>query len=378
MVNALILSAALDTNGQNRRYVQAAERWGSHPDVLRAFAIGKYDPANVIGRFGQAADRLGGVAIRSAHRAEAYFEFPRDILWDRSTDAEVRRLAAEADVIHLNNSWKAYRQLRLHKPALLHHHGTLFRSNPGVLLNVAKRLGFVQAVSTIDLLRPAPDVLTWLPTAYDVDALVAFGAAHRREPDGRIRVVSAPTNRVWKSTDALEVAVRALRAEGLPVDLVLVEGKPWAECMEIKATADIYFDQVILGYGCNAIEAWGMGIPVVAGADAWTTARMLDEFGTLPYLEATPETIAAALRGLVQSVDMRAEYAERGMAHVRRFHDERPALTRLVELYVKALEEHGKPRAGWPTIRPAQGSSWGQMQDAARARRMAARRTVTA
>ena len=369
-MNALILSAGLDTNAGNYRFKVAAERWGS--DVLRAFAVGEYDPANVVGRFGEAAERLGGVAIRSAHRSEAYFEFPRDILWDRHTEMEVRRLANEADVIHLNNSWKAYQRLRLRKPALLHHHGSLFRSNPAPLLAASRRLGFVQAVSTIDLLKIAPDELTWLPTAYDIDALVAFGAAHRRDPDGRLRIVSAPTSRTWKSTDALEAAVRELQSEGLPVDLVLVEGKPWAECLTTKATADIYFDQVILGYGCNAIEAWGMGIPVVAGADPWATDRMLSEYGTLPFYEATVDTIASSLRAMVKSPDLRAEYAERGMAHARRFHDERPALTRLVELYVRAIDGH-QPQPSVSYARPAPGQSWRQLQDEARDRRIAAR-----
>lgn len=368
------MSYALDTNGQNARYVRAAERWGEDPDVLRAFAVGRSDPAGVVGRFALAAEKFGGLRIRSAHRSEAYFAFPRDLVWDSRSDAEVRRLAEEADIIHLNNSWKAYKYLRLrHKPALLHHHGTLFRSNPAPLLHVARQLRFVQAVSTIDLLRYAPDELTWLPTAYDIDALARL--REQREPDGRIRVVSAPTNRAWKSTEALEAAVRMLQAEGLPIDLVLVEGKTWAECMATKSSADIYFDQVILGYGCNAVEAWAMGIPVVAGADEWTQAMMRKTFDDLPYYEAHPDTIASALRDLVQSADLRAEYGAKGYAHVRRFHDERPALTRLVELYSRALEHRVVAPSVAPLVR-APGMSWGQVQEAARQRRQDAKRLV--
>jgi hypothetical protein len=193
-------------------------------------------------------------------------------------------------------------------------------------------------------------VLHWLPTAYDVDELQAFGEQHRREADGRIRVVSAPTNRDYKSTAALELAVKALQAEGLPVDLVLVEGKPWAECMAIKATADIYFDQVILGYGCNAVEAWGMGIPVIAGAQPWTLNKMTELWGGLPFYSATEQTIADAIRDLVQSADLRAEYAAKGMAHVRTYHDEKPALERLVELYMETVTGDVRRRAAIPAV----------------------------
>ena len=292
-MKVLAVGMALDTNGQKFRYAEAARRWGSDPAVLRALIGGYEDLAGVAGRYVEAsADPDSGLAIRSAHKAAAYFDFPYDIKWSGRTDREVFTLAAEADVIHLTNDVKAYfwlRQAKLRKPAVLHHHGTLFRNNPERLLVEARRLHFVQAVSTIDLLRFAPDELTWLPTCYDLDALEATRTAYRRPSDGRVRVVSAPTNREVKSTDALEAAVRELQAEGLPVDLVLAQNMTHAACLEVKATADIYFDQVQLGYGCNAIEAWGMGIPVVAGADDWTLDAMRREFGTrtLPFMVAT-------------------------------------------------------------------------------------------
>ena len=112
-----------------------------------------------------------------------------------------------------------------------------------------------------------------------------------------VRIAHAPTNRAIKSTDALIAVVEAFRAEGLPVELDLIEQVTLGECLARKAAADIYFDQVILGYGCNAIEAWGMGIPVIAGADPWTLERMRREFdGRLPFLVATEETIADVLR----------------------------------------------------------------------------------
>ena len=102
---------------------------------------------------------------------------------------------------------------------------------------------------------------------------------------------------------------------------------------------------MILGYGCNAIEAWAMGIPVVAGADSWTLARMRQEFGRsgLPFYEATAETIRVALRELVLSADLRAKWDDRGLRHARRFHAEKPALERALELYAEAI----KVMDGW-------------------------------
>ena len=345
-MEALILSNALDTNGQNARYAHASEKWGTAEGVLKALVVGHYDPAGVMGRFQVAADKLGSLKIRSVHRAtHIYQEMPADILWTRSTERTIRQLAEQADVIHLNNSTVAFRRLRLkrNKPILLHHHGSLFRDNPKYLLQEARNYGALQAVSTVDLMRVAPEHLHWLPTAYDVDALVEMGDANRREPDGKIRVVQCPTDGpkgIYKSTSLLEQAIRQLQDEGLPVELLIVRDKPWAEAMALKATADIYFDQVKLGYGCNAVEAWGMGIPVIAGADTWTLGKMREVYGNddLPFYVATEATIADSIRALATKT-ARTKYAKRGMAHVRKFHDELPALTRLAELYIRSFDE---------------------------------------
>jgi hypothetical protein len=344
-VEALIVSAALDTNGQNARYVKAAQNHGD--TVLEAFAIGKTDPAGVVGRFKVAADKLGGLHIRSASQAKyEYLQFPMDIWWQpRKNDAEIIELAQKADVIHLNNSHKAMRVLKVNKPTLIHHHGSLFRDNHKILLAHARTRKWVSAVSTVDLLRYNTDTLHWLPTAYDISELSEYGETHRREPDGRVRIVSAPTNRTLKHTDLLIKVVGELLAEGLPIDLELVEQKTWAECLERKAQADIVFDQLMFGYGCNAVEAWGLGIPVIAGADDWTLAEMRRQWGSLPFYEATEDTLKERIRAMVKSKALRAEWAGIGMAHVRKYHDEKPALERLAELYFLAIEGFQSGRA---------------------------------
>jgi hypothetical protein len=357
-VLAFIVSRHLDTNGQNARYTAAARRWGTDPDVLKALAIGKYDPASVIGRYQAAADKGDELVIRSAHRqVHIYQQMPADIVWTRQNDREVRALAMEADLIHLNNSWAPVQALNLprRKPYLLHHHGSALRSNPDLYLQKARQWHMTQCVSTVDLMRWGRErfdpkqgwiprekdraTLHWAPTAYDVDWLSQFGKQHRDHHDG-IRVITAPTNRDTKATALVEAAVAQLQRDGLDVELVIVENMAWADCMAIKATADIYFDQVGLGYGCNAVEAWGMGIPVIAGADSWTLAKMRELWGEqLPFYEATEDTIGAAIADLAQSKAKRATWAARGFRHIRKYHDEKPALTILAGLYRLALQE---------------------------------------
>jgi len=336
-MNALILSTALDTNGQNARYVRAAERYGSDEDVLRVLAIGKTDPAGVVGRLADAAQKDGRLIIRSAHKAQQYFDFPMDILWTRKTQREVEILAARADIIHLNNSTAAWKRFRLYrKPALVHHHGSLLRNDPERQLKRAREAGMTVAVSTIDLTRWNTDSLHWLPTAYDLPALAEL---RRKRDSDTVRIVHAPTNRNLKGTERLIAACDTLRSEGLPLELVMVEGKTWRECMTTKATADIVFDQLAYGYGCNAVEAWGMGIPVISGADEWTTSRMVELWGELPYRHVDETSLESVLRDMVTSPKVRAEWAAKGKAHAERFHAEKPALARLAELYAMTIRD---------------------------------------
>jgi glycosyltransferase involved in cell wall biosynthesis len=153
-----------------------------------------------------------------------------------------------------------------------------------------------------------------------------------------VRVAHAPTNREVKSTKLLLAAVERLQGEGFDVELDLIERRPWTECLERKAKADIYFDQVILGYGCNAIEAWGMGIPVIAGGSDETLDEMERRFGYLPFIHATPETIYDALLELVESAELRERYGQLGLAHVRKWHDASVVVEQLKGIYQRAME----------------------------------------
>jgi glycosyltransferase involved in cell wall biosynthesis len=151
-----------------------------------------------------------------------------------------------------------------------------------------------------------------------------------------IRIAHAPTNRAIKSTEAFLSATDQLRGEGFDIEVDLIEGVSWAECLQRKSKADIYFDQVILGYGNNAIESWGMGIPVIAGAQPATLAEMERRFGDLPFYTTTPDSIYDSLKALVSTPSLRDEYGQRGLEHVRRWHDEAKGVEQLKDLYQRA------------------------------------------
>lgn len=279
-------------------------------------------------RTARAFGRLTDWTYRSTCRTSNYLAYPQDLPWDMALD-EWRR----ADVVHVRDGFQAEAMLGApERPTVIHHHGTQLRRKHETLIPEQRRRGAIGLVSTLDLLAIAPDDLTWAPALYDLDALAIM-----RQPvdDGVLRIAHAPTNRSVKSTEAFLRAARRLSHE-LPVEVILVERTPWAECLARKARADVYFDQVALGYGNNAIEAWGMGIPVVAGAQPATLDAMERRFGTIPFLIADESGIYAALRAMADP-SVRKVWAERGRAHAERYHSEAAGVGFLQAVYQAAL-----------------------------------------
>lgn len=269
------------------------------------------------------------VELRSAIRADNYIAYPHDLSWE---EAEAR--AEAADVVHLHNTFRTARILNAEtKPAVIHHHGTHYRQHSGMLNMQARRRHARAVVSTLDLLDYGRG-LTWVPHPYDLERLAALRAQYARPVGPRIRVGHAPTDRAIKSTRAFLLACEELKAL---VEPVLIEGTTWARCLARKASVDVYFDQVTLGYGCNAIEAWGMGIPVIAGAARSTLDRMRSTFGKIPFLEASPSvaSIAGSIEAMATNARFREIEAEVGLDHVRRWHDGRETVARLTPIYAE-------------------------------------------
>lgn len=119
-----------------------------------------------------------------------------------------------------------------------------------------------------DMARYTPgsrnDLFFW-PLDLEVRGGTRYAPAY---PDGDarrpLRIVHAPNHRAFKGTKYLEAAVGELRAEGEAVELVLVEGVPNEEALRLYRSADVVFDQCMVGFhGYFALEAMALGKPVM-------------------------------------------------------------------------------------------------------------------
>lgn len=292
-----------------------------------------------------------------------YIDYPTDQDWDREALEEIYDAS---DLIVLNNTlhghdWYDEGQ---GKPTIVMHHGLheghFDRSLQEIVVQAA-RTGASQIGSTVNLeLYSRPElgptgIIHWTPIPYNIEALAAMRVRlWQRHPTETIRIGHAPTDRAVKSTETVIATVKSLQSRGFDVELVLIEHQTHAQTLETKArSVDIYVDQLKLGYGCNAIESWAMGIPVVAGFSDYPEWREhavarydCDSPTGLPFYEANESDLERRLEDLLMNRTLYDQWSIIGREHVRRWHSQEHAVRALVGLYDEAADRRTLPGGG--------------------------------
>jgi glycosyltransferase involved in cell wall biosynthesis len=178
-----------------------------------------------------------------------------------------------------------------------------------------------ETLPRLDGMLPYPfDLRGWTPSPEQIDDIVT--------------VVHASNHRHYKGTRFVIDAVEALHQEGLPVELVLVEGQPREEARRIYASADIIAsDFLIGGYALFAIEGMSLGKPVLCHMPD-RLAALHPEWSDAPIVSASPETLVDELRQLVLDPERRMRLGSLGPAYVERTHSLR-AVGAIMERYYR-------------------------------------------
>jgi glycosyltransferase involved in cell wall biosynthesis len=132
-----------------------------------------------------------------------------------------------------------------------------------------------------------------------------------------LRIVHASNHRRFKGTNYLIEAVEALSAEGVEIDLVLVEGVPNWEALKIYRSADAIFDQCLMGnYGYFALEAMALGKPVMCFIRKPGEYLLHPE--ECPIIQIHVNTLKDDLRRLVEHRDELPEIGQRGRNYIEK------------------------------------------------------------
>lgn len=143
---------------------------------------------------------------------------------------------------------------------------------------------------------------------------------------GCMSVLHAPNHREIKGTRHVERAVKELNAEGLDIELIIVERVPNAEVRRLIQSCDLVIDQLVIGwYAMFAIEAMASGKPVICNLRAdlgalYVGAGLLESFEEIPIIRADVLSLKAVLRRLYQNRTELDMAGARGRAYVEKHH----------------------------------------------------------
>lgn len=167
---------------------------------------------------------------------------------------------------------------------------------------------------------PRWDILPLTCYPVDTQRIRPFSAP---ATSGPIRIAHAANHRGVKGTEFLVQAVQTLRAEGLDIHLDLIERVPNHEALERIGRADMYVDQLVMGYALAALEGLALGRVVISPVDGLPAT---DLFRTYSYLDECPivsagqRTIEDVLRALIARRAEWPEISARSRAFVEKRH----------------------------------------------------------
>lgn len=301
-------------------------------EPLRVVHLARFDAGMVIYRLHSAINTttphesiMGTSQQDRAYREPAQFHVQRD-------RATLRAAVETADVIHCHVDYHALQELGVGFTAavVMHHHGTLYRTDAEYWNRIDARTARVRFVSNLELLQYGQG-LHYLPNPVPVVQYRRLREKLRRPDDGEIWIGHSPTKRELKGTTEFLACVDGLQKKGMKIRTVMIEDVSHAGSLELKASCDIFFDSFFLGLQCSGLEAAAMGIPVIAG-DETVAAGFERWIGYVPYTFANGiKSLRLAIERLVEYPSEREKDAAKVSAYVEQYHDLAPVAFRYLE-----------------------------------------------
>lgn len=250
--------------------------------------------------------------------------------WLRRWEAPLLR-SAGVKIVVIPYGGDAYQYSTVRDPslqyALLASYPAAARREDEIAAQVRYWSRYADAVITGGMLDGLPRTDVLMPSGLFIDTADWRPPADRPGHDGRtgpVRVLHTPNHRGFKGTEFITDAVATLQAEGLQVELVLLERQPNAVVRETMQTVDILIEQLIAPmYGMSGLEGMASGLTVLGNLDVVASTEVFRRFSFLdecPVLSATPETVTAQLRLAVTRPDVRRALGAAGRQYAEQYH----------------------------------------------------------
>lgn len=160
--------------------------------------------------------------------------------------------------------------------------------------------------------------------------------------NGVVKVLHAPNHRGVKGTEFIIKAIEELKAEGLNVELILLEQKKNTEVKEMMQEIDILADQIVLsGYGLNAIEGLASGLPVLSNLESEYYMRHNRRYSFLnecPILSTNHESLKLHLRTLIMQPELREQLGRASRQYAEKYHSHNTSIYMFEKIYDKIID----------------------------------------
>jgi len=182
------------------------------------------------------------------------------------------------------------------------------------------------------------DVLTLNPLVIDTSIWKPVAEKHLTE---KMRVLHTPNHRGFKGTEFLVKAVEELQAEGLDIELSLLEKAPNEAVRKmLTEEIDVLVEQLIFpGYAMSGVEGLASGVVVISNLSderIMTPMRRWSFLSECPVVSATPESIKDTLRNLYSDKSLRKHISQCSREYAVKYHsyDAFVQLYREIEKYL--------------------------------------------
>jgi len=248
---------------------------------------------------------------------EKFIQF-RERIWKSKINALLNEMDVESfDVFQLDGGLEFYRNGRIVQK-LKQKEKKIICCYTGSDLRVRGVIPEIDELSDLNV-TVEYDHLLFHPNIHHV--FFPFDADHfqlkEKNNCDTLRIGHAPTNRLAKGSDQIIAELEKLKLSH-SIEIVLIENLPYEEALRIKATCDIFIDQIgDLGYGINSLEAFAIGIPVASS--------LVEGFSSTnpnhPFIEIDAHSIATKLIPILEDFDLRKKLGEKGREWVQKYHD---------------------------------------------------------
>lgn len=193
-----------------------------------------------------------------------------------------------------------------------------------------------------------PDLLYFLPPEKSsfLPYCIADEGLLRSKEDffegGKVRIAHAPTQRAVKGTSYILKALEKL-ADEFPgvVEVDLIEGVSRKELLRRLAKADLFVDQVLVGwYGVVSVEALFLGVPTAVFINDDHLQFIPEEMVKgLPFIRIDKQSIYEKLRAYVRQREQAEGLKRVGLEYAHAWHSRKNVAQLTVSHYRKCLKE---------------------------------------